>query len=948
MSELIDIIISAVDNASSIFSSVTSSAEEMESEITSAAEEGASDFDEMGVAAENAGESVESISSAAGEINGGGLDDAASAADSLENEAYEADTAIQSLNDDLGIINSSMLLQLGEQVGQLGSQAESMAQDMNTAAISVGQLATQAGIAEPEMVALINNISNATFPNDEAMMYVKVLSQIGVEASNLGTSATGLDRINDAFGLGAEKTASLAQELSVLGVDMNNVSDSFNALAYANANTVGGMEAYYTFLRKFDAQFKELGLDVDQASVLIAAATHKFGGGRAALTGLSDALKESDGDLRALEQALDLAPGSLDNASQMTGQYAGQLDKLADEEAEHKSLLDQLGAAWEDLSLSLSPVLEPLASAIGLIGQIGSFGIQIGGLKTLGQTIISVATSLGILTAAEETNTVAEEANTVATEGNTIAKTLGSAIESIAAVATTAYAAIVGVLTGEIGLVTAATMIWNAVLAMNPIVWIIALIVALIVVIYEVGKAFGWWTDVSSMLEAIWAGLQRLWSAFINHPDVQAVIKAIGDAWNWVVSGIQWVINAIMEFFGVATGGEFDIVRAIIDGIGLAWQWLSLPIRYVVMVVQAAVSAFQWLWQVLEPVGQFLLSIMVPVWTMVADILGQVIGYVMSVIEVFGQLLDGTANLGDVFNTVWGGLVELMSGVAETIWNTIVTVITNIANGIVEFVTNMLVWSLQAGWNFVTGLVTWLSQLPGKVLTFLIQVATNIMVQTARWVMTAKQKAMELVTNVVNFIRQLPGRILSLLMQVLSNIINAGRQWVTNAKNKAKEVVDGAVNTIKQLPDKIAQAVAGVVDAIVKPFRDAYNQAKSWWDRITSLGTGGWGGDEAWGGDNSAWGGDDTAWGGDSSIYKGLIKTPHGAYIEPEALDVNYNHKLTLSFEDVPPHMSEETLVKLLSRKNVLKSITENPDFQNLDAEMKRKAIDRINRARGV
>ena len=77
-----------------------------------------------------------------------------------------------------------------------------MAQEMNEAAISVGQLATQTGIAEPEMVNLINTISNATFPNDEAMMYVKSLDQIGVASSNLGQSATDLDRINDAFGLG--------------------------------------------------------------------------------------------------------------------------------------------------------------------------------------------------------------------------------------------------------------------------------------------------------------------------------------------------------------------------------------------------------------------------------------------------------------------------------------------------------------------------------------------------------------------------------------------------------------------------------------------------------------------------------------------------------------------------------------------------------------------------
>ena len=250
-------------------------------------------------------------------------------------------------------------MSISSELSSIGSNAEGMAQDMNTASISVGQLATQTGVAEPQMVSLINHISNATFPNDEAMMYVKSLDQIGVSSENLGKSATDLDRINDAFGLGAQTTNSLGQELSVLGVDMNNVSSSFNALAYANSNTVGGMENYYNFLRKYDAQFNELGFNVDQASVIIAGATQKFGGGRAALTGLSDALKESNGDTRALEQALGLQAGAISNASQLTGQYEGQLQTLANEEAEHKTWLDQINAAWEDMSLLMSPVLAP-------------------------------------------------------------------------------------------------------------------------------------------------------------------------------------------------------------------------------------------------------------------------------------------------------------------------------------------------------------------------------------------------------------------------------------------------------------------------------------------------------------------------------------------------------------------------------------------------------------
>jgi nitrate reductase gamma subunit len=56
----------------------------------------------------------------------------------------------------------------------------------------------------------------------------------------------------------------------------------------------------------------------------------------------------------------------------------------------------------------------------------------------------------------------------------------------------------------------------------------IAAAVLVVAAIYEIGKAFGWWTDASSMMDALWAGVQRLWDAFINHPDVQAVLTALG------------------------------------------------------------------------------------------------------------------------------------------------------------------------------------------------------------------------------------------------------------------------------------------------------------------------------------------------------------------------------------------------------------------------------------
>lgn len=565
MADNMEVIISAIDEASEIFSSIAASCEEMMSGISASADDASVSIDEIAPAAEEIESAISSIDPSGIDEVGSAASDAASGADELGDSLGGASDAAEELGNSMGIIEGSLLLGAAEQIGNLAGNTEDMAQQMNTAAITIGQLATQTGIAEPQMVALINEISNATFPNDEAMMYVKSLSQIGVSASNLGKSATDLDKINDAFGMGAGRVNSLGQELSVLGVDMNNVSDSFNALAYANANTVGGMDNYYNFLKKYDAQFKELGYDVDQSSIIIAAATQKYGGGRAALSGLSEALEEADGDTRKLEQALGIQAGTLDNASAVTGQYEGQLQELANEEAEHKTILDQIGAAWEDVSLSLSGVLSPAAAAIGAIGEVGSLGMSIKGLKELSTTFNQL----------KETK-----------YGMSAANYVQAASETVLSGATAAYGVVVGVLTGEIGLAEAATMAWNAVLAMNPLVLVAVAAVALAVAVYEVGKAFGWWTDVSSMLDSISAGVNRLWSAFINNPDVQAFLTAIGAAFKVVSGAVGKAVGWVSSFFNVSAPGNFDIVRLVIDAVGAAWNAMKLPIRAVITVIR--------------------------------------------------------------------------------------------------------------------------------------------------------------------------------------------------------------------------------------------------------------------------------------------------------------------------------------------------------------------------
>ncbi|WP_407374152.1 hypothetical protein [Methanobrevibacter sp.] len=576
--------------------------------LTDNAPEISQDMDNLGTSAEEASSSVDNLNNSTGSMDGSNVQGVGSDFTTLGGEADSADQEIQELQGSLDLLEAGALMGISSELSNLGSKAEGLAQDMNTASISVGQLATQTGVAEPQMVSLINHISNATFPNDEAMMYVKSLDQIGVSANNLGQSATDLDKINDAFGLGANKVNSLGQELSVLGVDMNNVSSAFNALAYANANTVGGMDNYYTFLRKYDAQFKELGFNVDQASVIIAAATQKFGGGRAALSGLNDALEESNGDTRALEQALGLEAGALENASQLTGQYEGQLQTLADEEAAHKTWLDQLNAAWEDLSLSLSPVLAPLTSFIGLIGQVGSFATGINSLITLTRTfremeIVSSITGKlsGLRTAL---TTVATSARTalvnIAGFSRTLLTTAATAIKN--AIVGLAQLAKNVLLTGYNALksaamwaiekgamiastiaeyaTTAAQWALNVAMSANPIGILIIAIVALIAIL-----GYLYFNN-----EQVRAAIDGLGQTFMMVG--QIIYNSLVNAVNIVITTLQGLWNYIVTLGGLLPQSVNITGNQIIDGILAVMMFIAtLPAQLAMIFVNIIAQA---------------------------------------------------------------------------------------------------------------------------------------------------------------------------------------------------------------------------------------------------------------------------------------------------------------------------------------------------------------------
>ena len=288
-------------------------------------------------------------------------------------------------------------------------------------------------------------------------------------------------------------------------------------------------------------------------------------------------------------------------------------------------------------------------------------------------------------------------------------------------------------ITAGMGFFTAS--LWPAVVAswalISPWLPFIAAAALVVAAVYEIGKSFGWWDDASGMVEALSAGVMRLWDAFINHPDVQAAIQAIQEGFAWLSSTVTEVGQSIMEFFNINQSGNFDVVRALIDGIGQAWENIKQPIMAVINIVR-------------------------------------------TVLTVVWDLVNGNTDAITAITAIWNSLSINMPIILNALFNVIKTIWGAILNAVVSIVRGL-----------VSRVVNYFRQLGTNIKLRLMVVVATIRTAIQAWINAAKEKVSSLVSNVVSTLSGLPGKIAS----ALSGVVDAIVKPFTDAYNKVADKV---------------------------------------------------------------------------------------------------------------------------------------------------------------
>ena len=663
MSELLEIILSAVDNASDVIDGIGNTAKDTADAIQDSF--GGDSFDTMTASLEEANSEVERLEEELAAIYMG----------DIEGDAEAVEAALAAAQEEAQRL-SDALKEAGESGGGLEESVNGI----------------ESLMAFQEISGYVTQLAD-------------VMWQAADTAGTVQDSWTRMGLAAEGAGINVDSMKGAVSDLSAeTGRAGGSIRESFIAMTSAG---ITDMETMQTVFKGASAQAFILGTDVDSLA-------NKFSGMAMKSTLSERTLKGTGVTMEELAEAMGMTGATADEVKAKwseldVNQRAAALGMAASMN-EGKDANDSYKNSWEGLQAQIDIAKGKLEVLLGKV----FLPVLIPAMEAAGRVLDWLGSTIGAVM-----------------DGpfGTLISVLGSAggalILLLAGV--TAITAGMGFFTASLYPAIAAS--WALIAPWLPF---IAAGIAVVAIIYEIGKAFGWWTDVGSMLDAIGAGLQRLWDAFINHPDVQAAIQiiseAIGVLWGW----IQQAGQAILEFFGITTGGNFDIVRALIDSIGAAWNAITAPIRFV-------------------------------------------IGLVQQVIGVFDQFRNGQMDLPTFIMTL-----------LTTLLNAYMSVFNAIINFVISIGSRLVSAGVSAARRLVTGMVNQLRQLRSRVRSALATVVTVIVTTIQSWINAARNKALGIVNGVGSVLRGTYNSVTS----ALSNVKNAIVKPFQDAYNEAKKIWD--------------------------------------------------------------------------------------------------------------------------------------------------------------
>ena len=520
---------------------------------------------------------------------------------------------------------------------------------MNLAAASGEDLATTSDIVTDALTAfgltaqdsghfadvLAAASSNA---NTNVSMMGETFKYCAPIAGSLGFS---VEDTAEAIGLMANAGIKSTQAGTSLRTIMTNLSgevkicgDSIGEVTIATSNADGSMRDLSDILA--DCRIAFAGLSESEK----AAAAESLVG-KNAMSGFLALMNTGEGDINKLSGAIDNCDGAAQNmADTMNDNLEGQLTIL-------KSALEELAISFGQLLIpALREVVQWLQGFIGFLNSLPE------GVKKTIMVIALVAAALG-----------------------PVLIIVGKVISAIGTIMT-----IVPKVAGVINVVKGAFAALNATMLANPIVLIIAAIVALVAAfIYLWNSCDGFrqfwidlWENIKQIAVAVWEGLKTFFTA----------------AWQAISTTAQTIWNGIKNFFSALWEGIKTIFTTVLNLIK------TIVTTYFNVYKTIITTVFNAIKTVITTILNAIKTVITTVWNTIKTVFTTVLNTIKSVVS-------------GAFNAMWNGIKNTISGIVNTIKTGF--------NNAVNFIKNLASSAFSWGADIIEGIVNGIKSCIGKV-----------------------------------------------------------------------------------------------------------------------------------------------------------------------------------------------------------------------------------------
>ncbi len=316
------------------------------------------------------------------------------------------------------------------------------------------KLAASLGMTEKETRSLALGLANVTLGIDDAVATMEIGRQQGIK------SAEGLERFTQFWDLVADATGEAITTLAdggtalrVMGIAAGEESEALAALGFVQRETTGTVGEFLQMLQRVGPDLNNMGMTVDDTAAVLGILEREMGlTGRVARTELSQAIQAAEGDMGKLFETLGITSEQFDAYRAKVAASSGVIEENAAIHAQSYTLMQHLQHAASELAYKYGDL-------IGVVGNLSPLMMSLG--PVLG----------GVMKAKELLAGV----------------TLKTLVPSIKAS-------------------TAAAWKFTAALLANPIVWVVAGVMALIAALIYLWKN---WDQVSKWMAGAWEWLRE-------------------------------------------------------------------------------------------------------------------------------------------------------------------------------------------------------------------------------------------------------------------------------------------------------------------------------------------------------------------------------------------------------------------------------------------------------